>query len=108
QEALVRAGPEHAFLNRRFGQGKDHVVIFYAGDVVLDRTAARLLFALIIAGEIATDLRPSLAVVSRSEDRLACGINRVGIMRRKNERRNPLKAVNLIFCAMSGLIYRPK
>ena len=56
QKAIVGPGPEHAFLHRRFGQGEDHVVIFYAGDVVLDRTAARLLFALIIAAEIAADL----------------------------------------------------
>ena len=54
-----RPGPEHSFFQRRFGEREDRVVIFDAGDVVRERTAARFLFALVVARQVLADLPSS-------------------------------------------------
>ena len=106
-QSVVSAGPDHSFLLRRFCERKNRVVIFDRSDVVRERTAARLLFALVVAGEVAADLRPALAVIGRSKNAFGAGVNRVGIMRRKDEWRDPLETMNEIDRAVAGVVHRP-
>ena len=75
KQAVIGAGPEHAFLQRRFGEREDGVVIFDAGDVVLDRAAARLLFALVVARQVGADRLPAVTLVGRFEDDFAAGVD---------------------------------
>ena len=106
-KAVIRSGPEHSFFQRRFGERENRVVIFDARDVVRDRAAARLLFALVVTRQIGTDLRPCFSLVGRFENSFAACVNRVGIVRRKKQGRDPLKAVHQIFRAVPRIIERP-
>ena len=103
-QTIVRAGPERSFFYRRFRKRKNRVVIFNRRDVVRERTAARLLFAFIVAREIAADLRPALAVIGRFENALRCGVKRVRVVRRKHKRRGPLETMDEIGRAMSRAV----
>ena len=85
-ETIVGAGPECSLFHWRFGQRENRVVIFDRCDVVCKRAAARLLFAFVVAREIAADLRPALAVIGRLKDAFRRSVKNVGIMRRKHQR----------------------
>src|ERR1700736_4503473 len=58
--AIVGARPQRALLHWRFRQSENRVVIFNRRDVVGERTAARLLFALVVTRKIAADCGPAL------------------------------------------------
>ncbi len=105
-EPIVGACPERSLFYWRFGQRKHRVVILDRSDVVRQRTATWLLFRFVVAREIAADLRPALSVIRRFENAFARCVNHIGVMRRKHERRDPLKTMDEIDSAMSGVIDR--
>ena len=65
------------------------------------------MFALVVTSEIGADLRPILSVIGRFKNRFGGGINHVGVVRRKKQWRDPLKAMKKIDRAVPGIILRP-
>ncbi len=57
------------------------VVIFHAGDVVGERTAAWLLFRFVIFRQVVADLSPALAVIGGFENAFRRGVDHIWIMR---------------------------
>jgi hypothetical protein len=80
EQAIVCARPEHSFFQRRLGKGKNRVVILDASDVVLNRAAARLLFAFVVPREVFADRRPGVTLIGGFENSLTGGVNRVRIV----------------------------
>ena len=79
-KAVVCASPKRSFFHLGFGEREDSIVIFNRSDVVGERSAARLLLALIVAGKIPADLRPALTVIGGFEDAFGRSVKRVRIM----------------------------
>src|SRR3989442_984825 len=98
--------PDGYFCSWGFSQRKDCVVVFDRSDVVRQRTAAWLLFRFVIACEIIADLSPALSVIGRFENALRGGVEHIRIVRRKHQRRDPLKPVRQIDSAVSRIIQR--
>ena len=92
-EAVIRACPNLALGDRRFGDRKDRVVILGAGVVFIDGAAGNFLLALIVAGEIGANGFPVHAAVGSLKKALACVVEDVGIVWGNQERRGPLEAV---------------
>ena len=105
-EAIVCAGPQHSLLLRRFRERENRVVILDRGDVVGERPAARLLFAFVVPRQVFADCFPTVALVGRLEDAFRGGVNHIGIMRRNQQRRDPLEAVREIDRAVAGIVER--
>src|SRR5262245_34762105 len=63
EKSIVGPGPKQAFFQGRFREGENDVVVFDAGNVVLDWSATWFLLALIVAGEVFTNRRPAMALV---------------------------------------------
>src|SRR5207253_9598072 len=80
------------------------VTLFPYTTLFRSRAAAWLLFGFIVARQIAADLRPALPMIAGFENALRCRVEDIGIMRRKGERRHPLKTMNNIGRAVSGII----
>jgi hypothetical protein len=51
-QAIVGAGPDQTFPERRFGDGEDRIVVFDAAVVLGDLAAGRTLLGAIVAGEV--------------------------------------------------------
>src|SRR5690606_4066140 len=79
--AVVGADPELALLARRLVDRRDRAV----GHVAL-------LLVGVVAGEIRTDRHPLLALVARTVQVLAAGVDRVRRVRRQQDRRVPVEA----------------
>ena len=62
-EPVICACPQRSLVYWRLRQRKYRVVVFDRGDVVCQGTTAWLLFGLVVAGEVAADLRPALSVI---------------------------------------------
>src|SRR5205085_12619078 len=105
-KAIICACPERSLIYWRFRKGKHRVVILDASDVVRQRSATWLLFRFVVAREITADLRPALSVIGGFENALARCVDHIRVMRRKHERRDPLKAMDKIDSAMSRIIDR--
>ncbi len=91
--SVVSANPYHARSNGRFGYSQDRAVKLGGGIVDDDRPARRLLFALVISGQIGTDRFPRVAVVRGLEQHVAAEVNRLGVLRRSHDGRIPIEAV---------------
>src|SRR5207237_7615582 len=98
---------ERSLFFRRFGQRKNGVVIFHARDVVGERTATRLLFRFIVFRQVIADLGPARAMIGRFKNAFRGGVEHIWIMRRKKERRDPLKTMQKIDRDMPGMVHRP-
>ena len=92
-QAVIRAHPQQSLGDRRFRQRKYRVVIFRAGVVERDVAARNFLFLLVVARQIRADRLPVHAAVGRLKQPLAAVIQRVRIVRRKQDRRGPLKTM---------------
>ena len=92
-QPVVGARPDQPLLKRRFGHRENRVVKLRSGIVDIHRPARRLLLALIVARQIRTDRLPMHAAIGRFEQSLARVIQNVGIVKRDQHRRGPLKAV---------------
>src|SRR5579859_3214868 len=73
-ESVVAPSPKEAFLERRFSQREDGVVILDAGVVLRKRASGRLLLALVIARQIAADRSPGHSFIGGLENRFAAVI----------------------------------
>src|SRR5438094_9644560 len=104
--SIVRAGPDRSFFYRGLRERKDRVVIFNRRNVVCKRAAAWLLFAFIVARQIAADLGPALAVIGRFENALRRRVEHVRVVWRQHKRRNPLETMGHIDGPVSGIIER--
>src|SRR4029077_16265917 len=80
-QSIVRSGPERSLFYRRFRERKNRVVIFDRSNVVRQGAAAWLLFTLVVACEIAADLRPGLSVIGGFENAFAARVEDVRIVR---------------------------
>src|SRR6266446_964331 len=103
-ESVICACPQRSCVYRGLSQREYGVVIFDRSDVVRQRTAAWLLFGFVVPGEVAANLRPALSVIGRFENALRRCVHHIWIMRRKHQRRNPLKTMRQIDGAMTGVI----
>src|SRR4029079_3406006 len=77
--AIVGAGPDHAGVFRRLGDGVDGRV--HLGRGVVDRDAAGLLLLLllrVVRGQVGGELLPRLAVVLGAEEELRAEVDRAG------------------------------
>src|SRR5262249_44704410 len=92
-EAVVAARPDDAFLHRRFGQREDRAVILDARVVFGDRAARRAEFGFVVARQVGADNLPALALVVGFEEDVAGGVERVRIIRGKQDREVPLEAI---------------
>ena len=93
QQSVVAAGPEHAALDRRFGEREDRAVVLGAGVVLGDRSAGWPELRFVVPREVRADPFPRRALVGRAEDVIARVIQNVRIVRRMDGRRGPLNAV---------------
>src|SRR5205809_7520565 len=105
-EPIICACPEGSLFYWRFSQRKHRVVIFDRSNVVRQRAATWLLLRFIVAREITTDLCPALSVIRGFENALARCVDHIRVMRRKYERRDPLKTMGEIDGAMPRVIDR--
>ena len=92
-QTIVGAGPNHTLLQRRFHHRKDRAVVLDAGVVFGDWAARWSLLRLVVARQIGTDNLPALSFIDRFEKHVASGVKRVGIVRRKENGKVPLKPV---------------
>ncbi|MES4787670.1 MAG: hypothetical protein C4294_19780, partial [Nitrospiraceae bacterium] len=68
---------------------------------------AGLLREFVVARQIAADLRPTVPLIGGSKNALRRGVEHIRIMRRKHQRRDPLKAMGKIGGAVARVINRP-
>src|SRR2546428_6501753 len=106
KKPIICACPYRSLFYWRFSKCKHSVVILDRSDVVRQRAATWLLFRFVVAREITTDLCPALSVIRGFENALARGVNHIRVMRRKYERRNPLKTMVEIDGAVPRIIDR--
>src|SRR5581483_1681954 len=92
-QAIIRAIPEQAALERRFNEGEDRAVIFRTRIVLRDWPTGSFHPAGIVARQVGADNFPALALVGCAEDIVAGLIEDVGIVRREDNRAGPLEAV---------------
>src|SRR5207244_10660419 len=102
-----RPSPNYPLVYCIFRKHEDGIIIFNRSYVVSQRAAAWLLFTFVVAGKITADLGPTLSVIARFENALRCRVEHVRIVRRKHERRNPLKAMDEIRSSVPCVIQRP-
>ena len=105
-KSIICARPQGSFFHRRLSEGKDSVVIFNRSNVISQRATAWLLFRFIVARQITADLCPALSVIGRFKNALRSRIQNLGIMWRKSQWRYPLKTMNKISRAVTGIINR--
>src|SRR5579859_41425 len=106
-EAVVRTGPDDAFLDGRSREREDRVVILDAGVVLRERTAGRALLGFVVAREVAAELRPGHAAVGGLKDGFAAVINGVGLVGRNHDGSGPLEAMLEVGGAGAHGIERP-
>ena len=92
-QSIVGTRPDNPCFDRRFHHCKDGAIVFDAGVVLRYRAAGRTLFGFVVAGQIRANHRPALALIGGLEDQIAAGVERFGVMRRKDDGEIPLKAV---------------
>ncbi len=106
-EPVVAAGPDEAFLDGRFGDRKNRVVILDAGVVLRKRAAGGLLLGFVVARQVAADRSPGHSAVGGLKHRFPAVINDLGIVRRACDRSGPLEAMLQIGSAGAHRIERP-
>ncbi len=105
-QAVVRAGPDHAGLERRFGDGEEHARV--GRTHVFGRQAAGLLLpAPVVPREIRADHLPALPAVRRHVHELAADIHAVVVVGRDRDRERPLEPVGQFGRRPSLGIVRP-
>ena len=80
-QTIVRPGPDHALFDRRFRQRKHRIVVLDAGIIFRQRSTGRLLFALVVPGQVSADGRPRHSPVRRLEYRLSAVIEHLRVVR---------------------------
>src|SRR5262245_48128973 len=81
---IIRSDPDHAGLRGRFGDRGDRAM--------LDGRARQADLRGIIGRQVGTDLLPGLASISRAEQNLRSGVERLRVMRRHTQWRDPVEA----------------
>ncbi len=92
-ESVVAPSPDEAFLEGRFSERENGVVVLDAGVVLCQRTARRFLLALVIARQVAADRSPGHSFVGGLKHRFSAVINGVGLVGGNHDRRGPLETV---------------
>src|ERR1700722_441297 len=93
QEPVVGAGPNQAFLDGRFGESEDDVVILDAGVVLRGRAARGLLLGFFVARQVAPNRSPGHTTVGGLKTGFAAVIDDSWIVGRDHDWRGPLKTV---------------
>src|SRR5579884_370459 len=106
-QAVVGAGPDQAAPGGGFGDGEDRVVILDAGVVFGDRAAGGALPAFVVAGQVRADALPALAHIRGLEQILRGRVERVGIVRRGDDREGPLEPLGDVRGGMAHRVIRP-
>ena len=81
QESVVAPGPEHAALDRRFGEREDRAVVLGAGVVLRDRPARWPELALVVARQVGADAFPRRPLVGAPEHVVSAVIQHVRVVR---------------------------
>ena len=106
-EAVVAAGPEHARLHRRFGEGEDRGVPLGARHVAAHRSATAPHGVRVGQCEIAGDPVPRRALVLRAPYVLRGRVQRARIVQREVDREGPLEALRHVFHSDAIVVAEP-
>ena len=106
-QPVVGTGPEQPLPVRRLGEGEDGAVVLGAAGILGDRTAGRLLPALVVAGQVGADHLPARALVGGTEQHVAGDVEHVGVVRGDQDRVGPLESVPEVPGPVAGKLLRP-
>ena len=104
--SVVAAGPEHLGIGVVFGEGEDRVEHLHAGLVAIDRATGHALRGLVVRGQIRTDHRPVQPSVTGAVHHLRGVVDHVPVMRRHDDRGDPLEAVPERGALLANLLLR--
>src|SRR5439155_8517137 len=107
QQSIVARGPEHAPLDRRFGEREDGAVVLRAGVVFGDRCTGWRLLRSVVPREVRADALPGRAFVGSAEDVVAGVIENVRVVGRVHSGRGPLDAVLDVLGPFAGARFGP-
>ena len=103
EAAIVTSRPQRARVGGILGEREDDVGDLDAGDVVVDRTARRLLLRLVVGGQIRADRLPRHAAVAGAVHVLRRVIHDVPVVLRYQDRRYPLEPVLQVLRGLAEL-----
>src|SRR5487761_1301907 len=93
KQTVVRAGPNHAAVNRRNRERRNRRVDFRSRLIEVDRTAARHLGARYVASQVRADALPGFAVIVTFQHILRADQKLLRVGRREKNRMGPAETI---------------